>query len=129
MPLKITRGIVMGTVPITFSRVIFSASDLPGVGDLEPLAPHFYLCKRSITVRHTESFRHQGHSAADFRHQRHFGVICCHLLSSAAIPQRATARDPGAAGRGERHSSRAWLASMPPPEMWQTAQTVYPGCA
>ena len=34
------------------------------------------------------SFRHHRHSAADFRHQRHFGVICwliavicCHLLS------------------------------------------------
>jgi hypothetical protein len=50
------------------------------------------------------------------------------MLSSAVISQRATACDPGAAGRGERHSSRAWLASMPPPEMWQTARTVYPGC-
>ena len=56
-------------------------------------------------------------------------ALWCHLLSSAVISQRATARDPGAAGRGERHSSRARLASMPPPEMWQTAHTVYPGCA
>jgi hypothetical protein len=39
----------MGTVPIAFSRVFRGQHDLFGVGDLEPLAPHFYLCKRSIT--------------------------------------------------------------------------------
>jgi hypothetical protein len=31
-------------------------------------------------------------------------AVICHLLSSAVISQRATTCDPGAAGRGERHS-------------------------
>eukprot|EP01046_Picozoa_sp_COSAG06_P084319 COSAG06_NODE_31132_length_526_cov_1.435597_1_plen_102_part_10 len=50
----------MGTVPITIPRVIFSNHDLPGVGDFEPLAPHFYLCKRSISQRCSSASRQRG---------------------------------------------------------------------